>query len=197
MSALSFSPSKPLFHEAFTQNSAQLRTITQITMFVAGIAALSLSAHVKIPFYPVPVTMQTLIVLMIGMSYGARLGGATILGYLAAGAAGAPVFAGGAGIVYMMGTTGGYLAGFFISAVIMGLLAERGWGRNWMTTALAMLAGSAIIYLCGVSWLSSFIGLEKAVTFGLLPFIYGDLLKLVIAAAALPMAWSVLGRRNR
>ncbi len=79
MSALSFSPSKPLFHEAFTQNSAQLRTITQITMFVAGIVALSLSAHVKIPFYPVPVTMQTLIVLMIGMSYGARLGGATIL----------------------------------------------------------------------------------------------------------------------
>ena len=170
MSSLSFSPSKPLFHEAFTQNSAQLRTITQITMFVAGIAALSLSAHVKIPFYPVPVTMQTLIVLMIGMSYGAHLGGATILGYL---------------------------AGFFISAVIMGLLAERGWGRNWMTTALAMLAGSAIIYLCGVSWLSSFIGLEKAVTFGLLPFIYGDLLKLVIAAAALPMAWSVLDRRNR
>ena len=79
----------------------------------------------------------------------------------------------------------------------MGLLAERGWGRNWITTALAMLAGSAIIYLCGVSWLSSFIGLEKAVTFGLLPFIYGDLLKLIIATAALPMAWSVLGRRNR
>ena len=195
MSALSFSPSKPLFHVAFGQES-QLRLLTQIMMFVAGIAALSLSAHIKIPFYPVPVTMQTLVVLMIGMSYGARLGGVTILGYLGAGAAGAPVFAGGAGMVYMMGTTGGYLAGFFISAVIMGLLAERGWGRNWMSTALAMVTGSAIIYLCGASWLASFIGLEKAVSFGVLPFIYGDLLKLVIAAAALPMAWSMIGCRN-
>jgi len=195
MSALSFSPSKPLFHVAFGHES-QLRLLTQIMMFVAGISALSLSAHIKIPFYPVPVTMQTLFVLMIGMSYGARLGGVTILGYLGAGAAGAPVFAGGAGMVYMMGTTGGYLAGFFISAVIMGLLAQRGWGRNWMSTALAMVIGSAIIYLCGASWLASFIGLEKAVSFGVLPFIYGDLLKLVIAAAALPMAWSMIGRRN-
>ena len=195
MSALSFSPSKPFCHVAFGDDS-QLRRMTQIIMVVAGIAALSLSAHIKIPFYPVPVTMQTLIVLMIGMSYGTRLGGVTILGYLAAGAAGAPVFAGGAGLAYMMGTTGGYLVGFFISAVIMGLLAERGWGRNWMTTSLAMVIGSALIYLCGASWLSSFIGLEKAIIAGVLPFIYGDLLKLVIAAAALPMAWSLLGRRD-
>ena len=177
--------------------SARQKSSSTVILIAVAVAALAISAQIKIPFYPVPVTMQTLVVLLVGMSYGLRLGAASLASYLVLGAMGAPFFASGAGLAYMVGPTGGYLAGFFISAVIMGLLAERGWGRNWMTTALAMLAGSAIIYLCGVSWLSSFIGLEKAVTFGLLPFIYGDLLKLVIAAAALPMAWSVLDRRNR
>ena len=164
----------------------------QLLAVLVGIALLTASAHIKIPFYPVPLTMQTLVVLGIGMTYGVRLGGVTLLGYLAAGVIGLPVFAGGAGIAYMMGPTGGYLAGFFVAAVVLGVLAERGWTRNWATSAAAMLIGNAIIYLLGVGWLTSLIGWDKAVQFGLLPFLYGDVLKLIIAAVGVPYLWSKL-----
>ena len=164
----------------------------QLLAALAGIALLTASAHIKIPFYPVPLTMQTLIVLGIGMTYGARLGGATLLGYLSAGFIGLPVFAGGAGMAYMMGPTGGYLAGFFAAAVVLGALAERGWTRSWATAAAAMLMGNVIIYLLGVGWLTSLIGWDKAVQFGLLPFLYGDALKLIIAALGVPYLWSKL-----
>ena len=162
---------------------------------LAGLALLTISAHIKIPFYPVPLTMQTLIVLGIGMTYGACLGGITLLSYLAMGLIGLPVFAGGAGMVYMMGPTGGYLAGFFAAAVVLGALAERGWTRNWATAAAAMLMGNAIIYLLGVGWLTSLIGWDKAVQFGLLPFLYGDALKLIIAALGVPYLWSKLQQK--
>ena len=167
----------------------------QLLAVLAGIALLTASAHIKIPFYPVPLTMQTLIVLGIGMTYGARLGSATLLGYLAAGFIGLPVFAGGAGMAYMMGPTGGYLAGFFAAAVVLGALAERGWTCSWATAAAAMLMGNVIIYLLGVGWLTSLIGLEKAVQFGLLPFLYGDALKLIIAALGVPYLWSKLKQK--
>ena len=167
----------------------------QLLAVLAGIALLTASAHIKIPFYPVPLTMQTLIVLGIGMTYGVRLGGATLLGYLAAGFIGLPVFAGGAGMAYMMGPTGGYLAGFFASAVVLGALAERGWTRSWVTAAAAMLMGNVIIYLLGVGWLTSLIGWDKAVQFGLLPFLYGDALKLIIAALGVPYLWSKLKQK--
>ena len=167
----------------------------QILAVFAGIAALAASAHIKIPFYPVPLTMQTLVVLCIGMTYGTRLGGATLLGYLVTGFAGVPVFAGGAGMAYMMGPTGGYLAGFFAAAVVLGALAERGWTRNWATAAAAMLMGNVIIYLLGVGWLTSLIGWDKAVQFGLLPFLYGDALKLIIAVLGVPYLWSKLHRQ--
>ena len=167
----------------------------QLMAVLAGIALLTASAHIKIPFYPVPLTMQTLIVLGIGMTYGVRLGGATLLGYLAAGFIGLPVFAGGAGMAYMMGPTGGYLAGFFAAAVVVGALAERGWTRSWATAAAAMLMGNVIIYLLGVGWLTSLIGWDKAVQFGLLPFLYGDALKLIIAALGVPYLWSKLKQK--
>ena len=167
----------------------------QLLAVLAGVALLTASAHIKIPFYPVPLTMQTLIVLGIGMTYGVRLGGATLLGYLAAGFIGLPVFAGGAGMAYMMGPTGGYLAGFFAAAVVLGALAERGWTRSWATAAAAMLMGNVIIYLLGVGWLTSLIGWDKAVQFGLLPFLYGDALKLIIAALGVPYLWSKLKQK--
>ena len=167
----------------------------QLMAVLAGIALLTASAHIKIPFYPVPLTMQTLIVLGIGMTYGVRLGGVTLLGYLSAGFIGLPVFAGGAGMAYMMGPTGGYLAGFFAAAVVLGALAERGWTRSWATAAAAMLMGNVIIYLLGLGWLTSLIGWDKAVQFGLLPFLYGDALKLIIAALGVPYLWSKLKQK--
>lgn len=163
---------------------------------LAGTMLLTLSAKIQIPFWPVPMTMQTFVVLAIGMAYGWRLGGATLLLYMAEGAMGLPVFAGtpekGIGIAYMMGGTGGYLVGFVLAAALTGWLAERGMDRRPATTALAMLAGNVAIYVPGVLWLTTLIGFEKAVQFGLTPFLMSDLVKLVLAAAIMPLAWKAV-----
>ena len=165
-----------------------------LALVLVGVGILGVSARIQVPFYPVPVTMQTLAVMVIAMAYGSKLGTATLFSYLLAGFLGAPVFAGGAGFAYMAGPTGGYLAGFLLAGVALGALADRGWTRNWQTTAAAMLVGTAIIYLLGVTWLSQLIGFDKAVAFGLMPFIYGDILKLVIAAAAVPFMWKLVAK---
>ena len=171
-------------------NDRFLSLMAQIVLVLAGSALLAISAQISVPFYPVPVTGQTFVVLMIGMAYGSRLGAATLLAYLVEGGMGLPVFAnGGAGWAYLAGPTGGYLTGFLVAAFILGLLAERGMGRGPVSTALAMLVGTAMIYLFGATWLSSFIGFEKALAAGVMPFLYGDVLKLVVAAGLMPLAW--------
>ena len=148
-----------------------LSVIAQFLLVLAGSALLALSAQISVPFYPVPVTGQTLVVLIIGMAYGSRLGVATLLAYLVEGGMGLPVFAnGGAGWVYLAGPTGGYLIGFFVAALILGFLAERGMGRGPISTALAMLVGTTIIYAFGVTHLAGFIGYKKSIAAGLLPF---------------------------
>ena len=164
--------------------------VAKAFLIVFGSLLLAVSAQIKIPFYPVPVTGQTLVVLLIGMTYGPRLGGATVVAYLLQGAMGLPVFAGAAvGIAALVGPTGGYLAGFLVAAVVMGFLAERGMGRSVISTVIAMMIGNAVIYAMGVSWLSSFIGMEKALMFGMVKFLYGDALKLAVAACLMPVAW--------
>lgn len=174
------------------------RPLRLVILAIAGTALLTLSAKIQVPFWPVPMTMQTFAVLVIGMAYGWRLGGATLLLYIAEGAAGLPVFAGtpekGLGLAYMTGPTGGYLLGFVLAAALVGWLAEKGWDRRVPTTALAMLLGNAVIYIPGLLWLAVMIGLEKAVKFGLAPFLMGDAVKLLLAAAALPLAWRVVQR---
>lgn len=171
--------------------------VRNITLAILGSAALWISAKISIPFWPVPLTMQTLVVLVIGMAFGSRLGIATILLYLAEGAAGLPVFAGtpekGIGIAYMLGTTGGYLLGFALAAGVVGLLAERGWDRNPLTTAGAMLLGNVVIYIPGLLWLGSVVGWDKPVlAWGLTPFLAGDALKLALAAILVPGLWKLL-----
>ncbi len=167
-----------------------LSVLAQLVLVLAGSALLAISAQIKIPLYPVPVTGQTLVVLMIGMAYGSRLGAATLLAYLVEGGMGLPVFAGGgAGWATLAGPTGGYLIGFLVAAFLLGLLAERGMGRGPVSTALAMIVGTALIYVFGVTHLSGFIGFEKAVAAGFLPFLYGDALKLIVAAGLMPLAW--------
>ena len=167
---------------------------------VIGVIALTISAKVQIPFYPVPMTMQTFVVLVTGIAYGTRLGVATLLLYLGVGALGLPVFAGtpekGIGLAYMLGPTGGYLVGFVIAAALCGWLAERGWDRKLVTTAAAMLVGNVLIYLPGLLWLGTVVGWEKPVLqWGLTPFLLGDLFKLLLAAATLPLIWRAIGRR--
>lgn len=166
-------------------------------LVVTGSLLLTASAKIQVPFYPVPMTLQTLVVLVIGVAYGSRLGMATIAFYIAQGAAGLPVFAGtpekGIGLAYMVGPTGGYLVGFLFAAGIIGLLAERGFDRTVLKTAIAMLTGNAVIYAFGILWLGRFVGYgETALAVGLSPFLLGDLFKVALATLSLPMIWRLL-----
>lgn len=177
------------------------RLLRAALLALAGTALIWLSAKIQVPFYPVPMTMQTFVVLGLGMAYGWRLGAATVLLYLVEGALGLPVFAGtpekGIGLVYMLGGTGGYLLGFLVAAAACGWLAERGWDRTAARTALAMVLGNALIYLFGLLWLGSLYGWDKPILeWGLTPFLLGDLTKLALAAAVLPLAWKLVGRRG-
>ena len=157
---------------------------------------LTISARVQIPFWPVPMTMQTFAVLVIGMAYGARLGAATVAVYLLEGAVGLPVFAVGGGLAYFAGPTAGYLFGFLAAAFLVGSLAERGWDRSPRLTVLAMTLGTGVILVCGVVWLSVFLGnAGEAVKVGLLPFVPAALFKIALAAVVLPSAWRLTGRR--
>jgi biotin transport system substrate-specific component len=142
--------------------------------------------------------MQTFVVLVLGMAYGWKLGAATMLLYLAEGALGLPVFAGtperGIGVSYMVGPTGGYLAGFLAGAVLCGWLAERGWDRSWWRTAIAMTAGHLLILLLGFLWLATIVGAAKAYAAGVAPFYAATVAKTALAVVALPLAWKLLKR---
>ncbi len=165
-----------------------------LLLAVMGSLALWLSAKIQVPFYPVPITMQTFVVLVVGMAFGWRLGATTVLIYLAEGMVGLPVFAGtperGIGLAYMVGPTGGYLLGFLFAAAVVGWLGERGWDRRIATTLAAMVLGTTIIYVPGLIWLGMTIGWDKPVLeLGLWPFLLGDALKIGLAALALPSIW--------
>lgn len=164
---------------------------------VFGSLLLTASAKVQIPFWPVPMTMQTAAVLVLGMAYGGRLAVASVLFYLAQGVAGLPVFAGaGAGPAYMAGPTAGYLVGFVVAAGFIGLLAERGWDRTPVKALAAMALGHAVIFAFGVSWLTALFGFDKAVAVGLAPFWAATLLKTLLGAAVMQAAWRVVARRS-
>lgn len=169
--------------------ATQARSLSQVALAVLGVALLTLSSKVQVPFWPVPMTMQTMAVLMIGTTAGARLGGATVLAWLGLGALGVPVFATGAGLAYMAGPTGGYLAGFLVAALLTGHLADRGHGRGLVSALALMLVGEVVIFVLGTAWLAMIIGSGKAISAGLLPFIPAEILKSAIGATVLATAW--------
>ncbi len=149
-----------------------------------GTLVLAVSARIELPFWPVPMTMQTLAVLLIGYFYGTRLGIATLLAYLVEGTAGLPVFAGGAaGTAVFAGPTGGYLIGFAAAAALVGYGAERGWMRRLTGTVLVMSAAHALVFVFGVAWLALLIGAGKAITLGLTPFLAATAAKTALAVA--------------
>jgi biotin transport system substrate-specific component len=191
---------KPTLSQSVLAGSNRLSLLQQVLLAVAGSLLLWVSAKVQVPFWPVPMTMQTFVVLGLGAAFGWRLGMATVALYLLEGAMGLPVFAGtpekGIGLAYMAGPTGGYLAGFVVAAGITGWLAEKGFDRNVLTMGLAMLAGTVAIYALGLGWLGALIGYEKAVQFGLVPFIPGDIAKLILAAIVFPATWKWLKRNG-
>lgn len=173
--------------------------VKQALLVLAGIAALALAAQIKVPMWPVPITMTTFAVLTIGAAYGPRLGLATILGYLGVGALGFDVFVGSsaelAGLRYMTGATGGYLLGYVLAVAALGFAARAGWDRSMGRMALAMLAGNILIYVPGLLWLGQLYGWDQPIlAWGLTPFLIGDALKLGLAAMLIPGVWRLAGR---
>lgn len=178
-----------------------LTLAAQAALVLGGTLILTASARISIPFYPVPMTLQTLAVLMLGVLLGPRLAALTVAAYLAQGAVGLPVFAGtpekGIGLAYIAGPTGGFLVGFLLAAFLVGMLARRGWDRKPAMIALAMLLGTLAIYVSGLLWLGAVVGWDKPILeWGLYPFLAGDALKLALAAVAAPLAWRFVNSRS-
>jgi biotin transport system substrate-specific component len=164
---------------------------TDTALVILGSVLLAAVARISVPFVPVPMTMQSLVVVALGLTLGARRGALAVLLYLAEGAAGFPVFAGtpekGIGLAYMAGPTGGFLAGFVLTAFAAGWLAERGWDRSMGKTAAAALIAIALMYLPGLLWLGTMMGFNaKLLAAGLYPFIPADLTKAALAAVLIP-----------
>lgn len=166
---------------------------------LGGSALVALGAQVSVPLWPVPMTLQTLAILLVGFTAGARLGAATLVAYLAEGAMGLPVFSGGhAGAAWLVGPTAGFLYGFVAMAWAAGWLAERGIARRLVGTALSALLVTALLYLPGVLWLAAAtpLGLTGAINAGMVPFLLGDAVKAVIAALVVTGGWSALRSRR-
>lgn len=166
------------------------KLIKQLLLIVFGAITLALAAQISIPLQPVPLTFQSATIILIGMAYGSRNGAYVACLYLLAGVMGLPVFANFSfGISTLMGPTAGYLLGFIPAAFLCGYLTEKGWGKNILLSFVTALLGASVIFICGVSVLSSFIGWEKAITFGLLPFIVSEAIKLFAVACFIPRCW--------
>ncbi|MEL6919643.1 MAG: biotin transporter BioY [Pseudomonadota bacterium] len=185
---------QPLVYRALAQTPA-MRLTGYLLLALAGSLLIAIAGQIKVPFYPVPMTMQTLAVFVIAAAYGLRLGAATVALYLAQGAIGLPVFTGGAGLAYMAGPTGGFLAGFLVAAIIIGYAVDRGWGANAFKLFAATLLGAVVLMTMGYAWLSGLIGTEKAWQFGVQPFLLGEFTKVVLASALIPAATALFARK--
>ena len=199
---MAFAASSPvLIDRLWSADTRNARIVRMVTLAVIGSLILAISAKIKVPLEPVPITMQVFVILAMGAILGSKLGAATVLLYLAEGATGLPVFTGtpekGIGLAYMMGGTGGYLLGYVAAAYAVGWLAERGWDRTFFTSGVAMVAGIALIYIPGVLWLGSLFGWDKPILeWGFYPFIMADLAKAGLAMALLPLTWKLFGKQR-
>lgn len=188
---------RPLVSLALPEKGAA-RLATQAFLIIGGTLLLTVSAKTKVFLGPVDISLQTLAVLLIASAFGMRLALATLALYLAQGAMGLPVFQSspekGVGLAYMLGTTGGYLAGFVAMAAIAGWAADRGFDRNPFKLFGAFMVAEVVMMAMGFAWLAVLIGADKAWQFGVVPFIVGDLIKVALAASLVPAVWSILAR---
>ncbi len=175
---------------------APLDWTRSVGIVVAFSLLTALAAQVVIPIGPVPITGQTFVVLLTGALLGSRLGAMALITYLVEGASGLPFFSGGSGgIAHLLGPTGGYLVAFPAAAFITGAFAEHGWDKRFLSAAAAMAIGSVLIMLSGWAWLSQFMPAAVAFKLGVVKFIVGDIVKILLAAAVLPSGWMLLKRR--
>ena len=182
-----------LSNRFFPSTSEWIRSLYLIVLGSLLLAALA-QIEIILPFTPVPITGQTFGVLLISAALGSKRGAAAMILYISEGALGLPFFAGGAsGLGILTGATAGYLVGFVGAAYAVGWMAERGLERSVRTSVIPFLVGTFIIYVCGVAWLSIVLGsFGRAVTLGVVPFLLGDVIKLIAAALALPAAWKLV-----
>ena len=165
-----------------------------IALILFGTLLLALSSKVQVPFWPVPMTMQTFIVFIIGMSYGWKLAFSTLVINLFEGALGLPVFAKGGGLLYLTGPTAGYLYGMTIAAAVIGIFAELGYNNSYFKSLVSLSIATFIIFLCGVGYLGSLIGYDKALAGGLYPFIPSELFKIGLAVVLIPSITRFINR---
>jgi biotin transport system substrate-specific component len=203
MSTVTISRTRTLCDAVLNQRVTKHAWLYDGVLIVLFSALIAISARIAIPlpFTEVPLTGQTLAVLLTGGVLGSRRGALALLLYLLEGAVGLPVFAPSAalppGVGRLLGPTGGYLLAFPVVAGAVGLLAERGWDRRFRSAVLAMLVGNLLIYLVAVPWLARFTdNLWLALLKGMLPFLPGDLIKIVLAAVALPGGWALVRREH-
>lgn len=166
--------------------------VVSVLLVLFGTILLAISAKIQLPFWPVPMTMQTFVIFLIGMTYSVRLSFITVSMYLFEGALGLPVFASGGGIAYLVGPTSGYLYGMLISSVVISYLANLGFSKTYLKTSISLLIGSFIIFLFGILYLGSIIGYEKAIIAGLLPFIPSELFKIALAVSLIPTIQKII-----
>lgn len=190
--------STPALAPSLLPESRAARLAGMVILAIAGSLLMWVSAKIKVPFYPVPMTLQTLALFGIAAAYGMRLGMATIGLYLLEGALGLPVFAGtpekGIGLAYMFGPTGGYLASYIFAAAIVGYAVDRGLGRNPFKLFGAMLVAEIVILTMGFAWMAYLFGVEKGFAFGVGPFIVTDLVKIALAACLVPAITALFAR---
>ncbi|WP_421725799.1 biotin transporter BioY [Bauldia sp.] len=185
------------------------RLVGAVLLVLVGTAILAISAKIKVPFWPVPITLQTLAIMAIAAGYGSRLAVATVLVYFAEGALGLPVFTNTppavAGPAYFLGPTGGFLAGFIVLAYVVGKAADLGWSQSFVKLFAVMIFADVILFALGFAWLAWFanlsngatgLGVQTAFTAGVAPFILGDLLKIALAALAVPAIWGLVRARD-
>lgn len=184
------------YADVFRPDLKKMTYLYDFCLIIGGAILIALCARfvIPLPFTPIPITAQTLAIVLIGALYGSKRAVLSVISYISAGALGIPVFQSGqAGILYLLTSpTTGFLIGFAAAAFLIGLLAEKGWDKRYGTTILAMVLGNIMIYVFGILWFSFFVGIKKALILGFLPFIIGDLFKIIVATVLLPTGWNIL-----
>ena len=179
------SKNRIIINELKTFNNVN-STLLNLFLIIFGTLILTISAKIQVPFWPVPMTMQTFVVFLIGAAYGWQLAGLTLFAYLVEGALGLPVFAKGGGLAYLIGPTAGYLYGMFLAAITIGFLSQKGFADSYLLCLFSIIIGSIIIFVLGVGYLGSIIGYDKAILVGLTPFIPSEIFKIALAVALIP-----------